>query len=260
MRGKKIYIVLITIILVFFLIMFALFGVDNIKKGRYNTTLIIGNDTVWAYKKKRWINLSNSSYVRDLNWKKFNVFINNEKVGNYLLWYSDKWYAFDDKKNPIKLDGGKLLAYNSNHDIPIYNFKTENIDDMEVVKQMLEENNLDRDSKFTASYKVVFDFDGDEEEETFYLVTNVFPSDFHPEKIFSLVFMVDKDDIYPIYTDISNNNGYNGCKPYFNTFLDINNDKKYEMVLSCSKYSVSNTIDMLYEFVDKEFKIKISNQ
>ena len=259
MRGKKIYIVLIIIILVFFLVMFALFGVDNIRKGRYNTTLIVGDNTVWAYSKKKWVNLTNSSSVRDLNWKKYDVFVNNEKIGKYSLWHSDKWYAFDDKKNPIQIDGS-LLAYNSNHDVPIYNFKLEEIDDLEVVYQMLEENKLPTDSKFTASYKVVFDFDGDNEDEEFYLVTNVFPMDFNPEKIFSLVFMVDKDNIYPIYTDISGNNSYNGCKPYFTAFLDINNDKKYEMVLSCAQYSVSNTIDMLYEFVDNEFKIKISNQ
>ena len=78
-------------------------------------------------------------------------------------------------------------------------------------------------------------------------------------KIFSLVFMVKNNEIYPIYTNITSNTGYNGCKPYFRAFVDVDNDSKYEFILSCAKYSASGTTNMLYEFKDKEFKILISN-
>ena len=173
MRGKKIYIVLIIIILVFFLVMFALFGIDNIRKERYNTTLIVGDSTVWAYSKKKWINLTNSSSVRDLNWKKYDVFVNNEKLGNYSLWHSDKWYAFDNKKNAVNINGN-ILAYKSNHKISVYKFTEEEITDYSVVKQVLENNDLDINSKFTSSYKVSFDYDNDNEVEDFYVISNAF--------------------------------------------------------------------------------------
>ena len=259
MSKKKTYIILIVIILVFFLVMFSLFGIDNLKKNKYNTTLIVGDSTVWRYNKKNWINVTSKEDILDLNWEKYNVYLNNEEFGKYSLWHDDKWYAFDSKKNAINMDGN-ILAYKANYDISVFNFSEEEIDNYDVVKQVLEENDIDINSKFTISYKVSFDYDNDEEIEEFYLVTNTFPIDFSPDKIFSLVFMVDGDSIYPIYTDIGNNDVYGGCRPYFTSFLDVDNDKNYEFILSCSRYSVSKPIDMLYDFVDNEFKIIISNQ
>jgi len=38
------------------------------------------------------------------------------------------------------------------------------------------------------------------------------------------------------------------------------NDGIDEIILSCGQYSTKGTIDMLYKFVDDEFKIQISNQ
>ena len=259
MAKKRTYIVLIAIIIIFFIVMFALFGVDNIRKERYETTLIVGDNTIWTYKKKRWLNFSNSMSTQDFDWKKYKVFSNNEEIGSYLLWHDDKWYAFDDNKNAVNIDGN-LLAYNSNHKISVYKYNEKNIDDYTVVNQVLENNHLEPTKDFTSAYMVSFDYDNDEEEEDFYLVTNVFPTGFNPDKVFALVFMVDGEDIYPIYTDISNNMGYDGCKPYFTSFLDLDNDNKYEFILSCSKYSVSGNVDMLYKFIDKEFKIIISSE
>ncbi len=256
MRGKKTYIVLIIIMLIFFLIMFVVFGLDNIKKESYDTTIIVGKNTVWSYKNKKWINIS-KPYDK-LNWKKYNVYLNNEYNGNRYLWYSDKWYIFDSKKNALKLEGD-LLAYKSNYDISIYNFETSKIDDYFYVNSVLEENNLPSDSQYTSNYKIEFDYDNDGKEEEFYLITNAFPMEGEPEKIFSIVFMVKNEEIYPIYNNISNNTGFNGCKPYFNTFIDVDNDSKYEFILSCAKYSVSTTTDILYKFEDNEFKILISN-
>ena len=259
MNKNKIYIVLIVSVFVFFIVMFALFGVDNLRKNSYNTTLIVGDNTVWVNKKNNWFNITGGSSLSDLNWDKYNVYINNEKLGDYLLWHNDKWYAFDDKKNAIDLDGG-LFAYKANHKVSVYKFIEEEITDTDVVKQVLSENNLDENSKFTVSYKVSFDYDNDKEIEDFYLISNVFPSDFDPEYIFSIVFMVDEDNIYPIYTDISKNTYFNGCKPYFTSFLDVDSDKRYELILSCSRYSVSDSIDMLYQFSDDQFKILVSSQ
>ena len=113
---------------------------------------------------------------------------------------------------------------------------------------------------FTSFYQIPFDFDNDGNLEMFYVVSNAFPIDFSPNHIFSLVFMEKNDIIYPIYTDISKNEVFNGCKPYFYSFLDIDMDRKSEFILSCSAYSVSSTTDMLYQFNDDQFQTVISNQ
>jgi len=256
MLSNKKYIILILIILVFFVIMFLLFGVDNIKKENYSTAIVIGDDSVFVLEKQEWFNIT--SDYEDLNWDKFNVYSNNEKIGNYYLWHNDKWYVFDNKKNPVNIEG-TILGISSNYNINVYEFNEENIDNSKYIDEILENNNFPKDTTLTTKYKISFDFDRDGVIEEFYLVSNVFNLDENPEKVFSLVFMVKNDEVYPIYTDIKNNESLDGCKPYITSFLNIDEDDTSEFILSCGKYSVEKTTHMLYKFKDNKFKILVSN-
>lgn len=259
MRNKKTYIVLLVILGVFFVVMFLAFGVNNIKQSKYDTTIIVGDNTVWTYKNKKWLNLTTKSSFGKLSWKKYNLYVNNEKLGNFYLWHDDKWYAFDDDKNAVVIDGN-LLAYKANFPIDISSFKEKEITDRKYVDYVLEENNLSLSSQFTSYYKTSVDLDSDGVLEEFYVISNAFPLEFNPSRIFSIVFMVKNDKVYYLYNDISDNRDFNGCKPYFTSFLDTNNDKMKEIILSCGRYSTDGAIDMLYKFEEESFKIAISNQ
>ena len=261
MVSKKVYIVLLIIIAVFFAFMFLTFGVDNVKQNNYSSTIIVGNSTVWDYSNKNWVNVRATTSIEKLNWNKFLVYSNNEKIGEYSLWHDDKWYVFDDNKNSVKIDGD-LLAISANFDVKVLPFQLEqlNNNDMKYVYAVLQKNNLSVENKFTSLGKVRVDFDNDGVVENFYVMSNVFATDFTHKMIFSIVFMIKDDSIYYIYNDISENRSYNGCKPYFNSFIDVNNDNKYEFILSCGKFGSNNQVDMLYEFEENAFKIAISNQ
>ena len=261
MVSKKVYVVLLIIIAVFFAFMFLTFGVDNVKENNYTSTIIVGNSTVWDYSNKNWVNVRATTSIEKLNWNKFLVYSNNEKVGEYSLWHDDKWYVFDDDRNSVKLDGD-LLAISANFDVKVLPFQLEqlNNNDMKYVYSVLQKNGLSVDNKFTSLGKVRVDFDNDGVVENFYVMSNVFATDFIPKMIFSIVFMIKDDSIYYIYNDISQNRSYNGCKPYFNSFIDVNNDNKYEFILSCGKFGSNNQLDMLYEFEENAFKIAISYQ
>lgn len=262
MINKKTYILLFIVLVVFLGVMFLAFGVNNIKKNTYDTTIIVGDSTIWTYNKKNWLNLRNKSSIAELNWKEFNIYLNNEKFGKYSLWYDDKWYAFDKNRNAVKMEGD-MLAYRANFDLNVLQFSEEEITDRTYVDYVLEENNLSVDSQFSSSYKVSLDFDNDDNVEEFYLLTNVFPLDFIPDVLFSIVFMVKDGKVYYLYNGIRENRSLsNGCKPFFNTFLDADNDKTAELILSCAGYSVSGQTDMLYKFdkLEDAFKIVISNQ
>ena len=50
MRSKKTYIVIIVFMIVFGLVLFLALGIDNIKKNKFDTVLVVGNNTVWTYK------------------------------------------------------------------------------------------------------------------------------------------------------------------------------------------------------------------
>ena len=54
MGNKKKYIIAIIILVLFGIIMFLLFGVDNIRQNQKSTTLIVGDNTVWYYREKKW--------------------------------------------------------------------------------------------------------------------------------------------------------------------------------------------------------------
>ena len=139
-------------------------------------------------------------------------------------------------------------------------FSLESVEDLTYVNQVLQEHNLSTSSMFTTLSKVSFDIDNDQNLEDFYVVSNAFPDDFDPEYIFSFAFMVKNDQIYYIYDNIDENRFLNGCKPYYTSFLDANNDGNYNIILSCGYFSDLGIVDMLYEFSENQFKIVISNQ
>lgn len=259
MVKKRVYIVLLIVLVIFLIVMFMLFGTKTIKEEKISEILVVGDETVWKYSNKKWHNLTYKSTLQDLSWKKYRVFENNKDIGNYYLWYSDKWYVFDNQRNAVKVDGD-IFAYRSNFDLKVKDFSIENVDNYDFVNYVLESNDISISSEFTSIYKIDLDVDNDSNDETFYLISNAFPLDFQPEKTFSIAFMVKDNNIYYIYKDITANKGFNGCKPYYNTFLDVDQDNNIELILSCSKYSVSDRVDMLYKFEEDGFKILISNQ
>ncbi len=259
MSKKRTYIILIIAVLSFFIVMFLLFGLDNIKRGKYATILVVGDNTIWTYSNNNWSNVVEYTKIKNLNWKNYKVYLNNEYFGKYQLWHDDKWYAFDKDKKAVILDG-ELLAYNSNYNIDVKGVNESPISDRTYVNYVLQDNDLSPSSETTSEFLVSFDYDNDGVEEDFYVISNVFPIGFEPEMSFSIVFMVKNDKIYYIYNDVSKNRDTNGCKPYFTSFLDADNDGMYEFVLSCGRYSISEPIDMLYKFDHDEFKILISNQ
>lgn len=259
MVKKRVYVVLLIVLVIFLIVMFMLFGTKTIKEEKISEILVVGDETVWKYSNKKWHNLTYKSTLQDLSWKKYRVFENNKDIGNYYLWYSDKWYVFDNQRNAVKVDGD-IFAYRSNFDLKVKDFSIENVDNYDFVNYVLESNDISISSEFTSIYKIDLDVDNDSNDETFYLISNAFPLDFQPEKSFSIAFMVKDNNIYYIYKDITANKGFNGCKPYYNTFLDVDQDNNIELILSCSKYSVSDRVDMLYKFEEDGFKILISNQ
>lgn len=260
MKNKKIYIVIVIVLIVYFAILYFTWGKDNIKEGKYSTTMLIGDNTIWNYSGKQWLNITNKKTIDTLNWQKFNVFVDNKNLGENYIWHDDKWYVFDDDKKAIPFTG-KLFAFKSNYDISIFNYQEENIEDLTYVEQALMENDLSTSAQFTVKTKTSLDIDNDGIKEDFYIISNAFADEFTPNILFSIVFMVKNGEIYYIYNDISQNNSdYSECKPYFNYFIDLNEDNVYEIILSCGKYSIAEEVNMLYKFEDDEFKIIISNQ
>lgn len=255
-RYKVITIILVVYLVVFFLI----YGLSNMKNGQRELTLLVGDNTVWDYSNKSWLNITREETLDSLNWQEYKVFLDNKYFGEYSMWYDDnKWYAFNSNKTAVKMEG-ELIAYKANYDLKIKEFETKENNNNTYVHQVLKDNNLSTSSQMTVNNVVNFDIDADGVEEQFYVISNAFASDFYPDTIFSIVFMVKEQKIYSMYTNIEKANYGNGCKPYIRTFLDINDDDKHELILTCAKYSVQEPEDMLFQLNKEKFDLLISNQ
>lgn len=259
MIKKRTYIILIVSLFTFFIVMYFLFGATNLKERKYEGVFLVGNHSVFAYQKQTWLNIKLSeSDFKEFNWHEYEVYQNQEKLGDYSLWYDDKWYAFDQKRNAIKIPDD-FIAFYTNYDVDVLKYQEDNFDSSVYVDRVLEENQLLVTSQFTSKYKVSFDFDQDQKEEDLYVISNVFPMDFKPEKLFSIVFMVKDNKIYYLYKDVRDNLDYNGCKPFIHSIIDVDKDGKYEFIVSCASYSVSEQVDMLFKFEEDQFRILVSN-
>lgn len=259
-KKKKRYTVILVILIIYVLLMVLVLGKDTLIKSKDATTIIIGDNTIWNYSDESWLNITSSSTIDDISWLDYKVFLDNKELGNYYLWNDgNEWYIFDSNKNAVNKEGS-IIAFRSNYDIKVKDFTTEEIRNYYHVDKVLEENDLSTSSKYTVSTEISIDIDSDGSKETLYFISNAFPLDFNPSKVFTFVFMVKNSEIYPIYKEIAQNNSVNGCKPYLSAIMDIDEDNTYELVVSCGRYSIQKPVDMLYKLTDEGFKILISNQ
>jgi len=264
MKINKGYKVIIIILVVYFLVFFCILGLDNLKKNKHNFILLVGESTVWEYASQKWLNVTASSTLEKINWQEYQVYIDNQYVNKYQLWFDDKWYAFNidpktKERQAVQLEGD-LIAYKANYDLNIKSFKNEKVTNNTYIQQVLNQNGLSTGSKLTVNNVVQIDIDNDGNLEEFYVISNAFPTDNYPDTIFSIVFMVKNEQIYPMYSNITKGKNTNGCKPFIRTFLDIDEDNIHEVIVSCGKYSIQKPEDMLFQLSDKEFKLLISNQ
>ncbi len=259
MKKNKRYIILLVILIIYFVALYFLIGKDYQKEKESTIKLIVGNHTIWELSNRKWYNIRSNSDMKELNWQEYQVYVDNKKLGNYDLWYDDKWYLFDKDRNAINYQGD-LLAFSGNFELKLQEFITEEVTDRTYVDQVLTENNLLINQELTVNEVSHIDIDQDGIIENFYTLSNAFPMDSNPEKVFSFVFMEKNGTLSLLYSAIDNNKGTNGCKPMITSVLDADNDKKNELIVTCNQYSIEEPIVMLYQWKENEFKLLISNQ
>ena len=86
MIKKRTYIILILIMVIFFGLTYIFLGSDNLKRRKYESTILVGNNSTFVYQNQKWSRLYNdNSEFKNLNWKEFDVYSGGEKLGEYLL-------------------------------------------------------------------------------------------------------------------------------------------------------------------------------
>ena len=261
-KNSKVIIVLIIIILIYCLILyFFLGGSKRVKSEKNQLVLIVGQSTMWSKSKNHWTNITLDKSISELNWKKYTIYIDNKKLGNYYMWYDNsKWYLFDKDRNSINYDG-ELFAYNSNYDINYTKFNVKDIEDYSHVEEFLDSKKLSfNKSSLITSSQIDLDIDNDGKEEQFYIISNSSISLNDTNNNYSIVFMVKDNKIYNMYSEIKDEKNPT-CIPYISEFIDINQDNKLETIVGCESLDSRNNKKFLYQLTkENKYKILVSNR
>ncbi len=261
-KGNKPYIFVLALLGIFFLIIFFTIGLDSLKNRNKNLYLIVDQSAVWEYNKTKWVNVDRKNYL-EYNWKKCKYYEEGNFIHhNYLVYTNDRWYVFNANKDAI-LPNSKFLAVGGNKKVSVKNSHLIDTDqnDQLIIEQVLKENGISDYENYMTRSKLTTDLDNDQEEETLYVLSNMFPTDFSPTKIYNIVFVKDNDSIIYVYKDIDSfSNMYNHCKVYLNNIIDVDQDSKDEIIIGCGYYSTNGIMNQMYTLKNKEYKLLISNR
>ncbi len=250
MKNKKAIIIVTSIIGVYLVLAVILFGWDNFTNKFQSLYIMLDSGDKWVLKDGHFKDVEDD---KEYNWKKFDVYVNNQLLGNYNLLYNNIWYLFDDNRNS-KSYGGSLIAIRGNKKYEVIDFQEEDLneEDLKKVKNVLKSENIEYTYNLSYKKKVTLDVDGDSKEETIYAISNVFTSE--PNQKFSIVF-IDNDGIEVLYKDVKKpSKMYEMCMPKVKFIIDIDKDLKYEIITECTYFSVMGSCDSLYKIKNNSYK------
>ena len=261
-KNTKIMIIIICALLAFLLVIFILQrnrGLIFSSVGN-EAYLVVGQNAMFAYHSNKFYNVPDNSKVKEeLDWRNFIVYSNYKKLGTYQLHYDDIWYLFDDEENSIDYDENNFFAYASNYNINYIHKKSNDILEDKYVKKVVEKHGLEL-KNLTVSEELYMDIDSDQNNETFYIVSTAFPIEPSNKQEYSLVIMVKDNKIIKIYDNLDSKYYKDICKPNIEGFTDLNKNRNYEVIVSCSNISIKEQLVYLYEYNDSNFKLLASNQ
>ena len=213
--------------------------------SRNEKVLFLGSSTKIKFNNK--IEIINDNY--DFNSKKAKIYYEGSFIDGYI--YSEKskegsnyLYSFVDETKNILISTDGLIAYTGNIKIDVAKHSEYNIlssNERESIKKFLEDNDIT--SNITNSRCVEYDIDGDSKNEIIYSITVVSPNDFY-----TIVLLKDDDEIKLVSMENGNIEHPDIKKIRFSRLIDIDEDKKYEIILKLSSGDDSLTKYKVFKY------------
>ncbi len=256
MKDKRKYIIVFIILAIYLLIVFLFNGKNIIRENFDSSYMMISPSTQWKFSKGNWTSVTN---VVEYSMKSFKTYVNSKPFGNYNVTYNDKFYLFDDKRNSTHYNG-KLLALRGTVPIDVIDFKEETIEiSMPIIKEVLLERKIKASLETIRARKIEIDLDNDKEKEQIYTIYNVFNAK-EGENSFAVIFIVNDNKKEYIYEKIEKyENTLTMCTPYIQNIIDIDKNKKYEIIMGCEYFSNNGTCHNLYNNNTKKYESIIRN-
>lgn len=264
--NKIIYIMIIVLFLLFFFVLIYLnkdkSNTYNKSEKEYDTILIAGN-AIFQKTNNYWNKVTKEeNIIKLVNWKKYKIYIDYEYFGDYKLVAADGWLAFDDERKSITLPAtdSSFFAYKSSDDIDIKKIEVNDNSDFDKTKLLLSafDINVNYPPEINAIAKVDLNNDGKEDE--IYAMNNTF-SEIETEPLFSIFIVKRGSKAYRLFRSTEEANEANMCFPTINSVLDIDNDKEYEIIMSCTNSGLDSIKTVLYKYNSEkdDYEIVISD-
>ena len=86
MKNKKTVIIIVSVIVTYLILAIVLFGWENFTNKIYDMNIVFSTGAKWQLKDGRWEDIKDEEQY---NWKKFDVYVDNQLIGNYNLLYNN---------------------------------------------------------------------------------------------------------------------------------------------------------------------------
>ena len=236
-RNNKAYVIIAVILIIYFVVFRFISFVINKENSKY-ASLIIDGVNIWEYKESTWKSLTEDEF--DDEDTLYDLYSSGEYYGDYTIKINNKkLYAFDTKYNSLQYKDS-IMAINSNYDINVYFFGYSEVtdEDRNILSGVIN-NNYSNNIK-----KISIDVNDNEKDEYFYIVDYFVEN----EVTFTEIYYYDGK-----LRDIVTNNGSRYLIYDIAYIIDINDDDKYEVVVSNSYF---NTMTYkVYKLDGKDFQL-----
>lgn len=255
MKDDKAYKIVIIGVVVYVVVMLIIF-LPGFLRDRFEKLYILSGDFIKIkYENGTWSNITNSN---DYKMKEFKVYESGNYKGEYKLLFTNKFYLYDSNGKNISYDG-QLFAYNGTMKLSKVDVSSTEMseNDKDIVQKAIYQVGVSSYSDLNLFQKVTLDIDKDGTNEAIYCINNYYAEEV-PDKAFSIVFIVDNNEIRIIKDKvISSEDVYEESSYEINKILDVKEDKKYEIMIEQAYYSrPQDSCILLYNLSDKGSLIK----
>lgn len=246
MKNKNIIIVLLIIAALYVIIAYAANSFyENNKKY-----LIISPNAIMEYTKNGFNVLDDEQKTKVLKNQKFSINTNNILTDNVSLTF-DEYFKIGDEFLYSDFIGTK--------NIEIIDYDIEEITESDLIKLKEELLNIEISNygELGIEQKIKVDLNNDGSEEIIYNFSNVF-TDEEADMDFSLVMIEENNKISIIFKKIEKRNSIiNSCASTVLGIIDIDSNKTYDIVISCTYSDLIGTDYEIYDYYrNKSYLIK----
>lgn len=252
MEDKKKIIIIVSILLAYFALMMIFFGLDNLKKKVYHVDFVISPSSYLRYEKGTWSDIKKEE--SELLGKSYKIYNNHQFLYEGILQYTDgNWYAFNHENKPLSLPNN-FLAYRGNMKIEMISYPTMTMSENEKTEAstILKQHNIDFEPEFTKTLKIELDLNNDQKLESIYIISNTLGME-EQKTYFSIAYIKNSDNIEVLVEDVGDDM-YQIPSLNLKAILDMNQDKKYELIFEKIYFDQIGTCHEIFEYVDNTYK------